>query len=370
MLQFDIILILLTAAALIFCTRLRAPKPFLDLPRDALICAAHSDDCVIMGAEYSYGAIENGYSVKIAYLTCSGPHPEADISRVRRAEAVAAWSALGIPEKNLTFLNLTESPVGGPLSYSDQDIADAKKILQSVIVALPEGAAIIIPADGESHVDHRTVRKLSLEAIAASQRHDFLFYETPEYNTFLSLIHSPKRTMCTIVRHVPLFNRIVESYAGPPSYTEGAAGFVFQDTPRRLATKKRLLGFFPSQDVALLIHYFGYATLYRKVSMLKTMQAGAKPWRFVAFGSYCDASVLGMGIVLLIITWLTSYEAARTLTLVVMPVIHVENWLVLLGAGVASAYFVRRLRRTVSLETSLLVWVAASGIIFGGVYQL
>src|SRR5260370_35832010 len=123
MLYVDIVLLLMVAAALTYCVLARAPRSFLDLPRDVLICAAHSDDCVIMGAEYCHGAVKSGRSVRIIYLTCSGPHSEADISRTRRAEALAAWSALGVHEENLTFIDLSESPVRGPLSYSDRDLS-------------------------------------------------------------------------------------------------------------------------------------------------------------------------------------------------------------------------------------------------------
>jgi LmbE family N-acetylglucosaminyl deacetylase len=369
MLQFDIILVVFMASALIYCVRTRAPKPFSEPPRDVLICAAHYDDCVIMGAEYSCSAVENGHSVTIAFLTCSGPHPEAEIACVRKAEALAAWSELGIPEKKFTFLNLPESPVGGPLSYSDQDTAVAKKTLQFAILALPECAAIIIPAEGESHVDHRTVRKVTLEAIAESQRQDLVVYETPEYNTFLSLIHSPQRTFWTILRHLPLFNRIVESYAGPATYIDGGAGSVFRDTPRPLAVKNKLLGFFHSQNVPLLIHHFGYATPYRRISVSKTSRARAWRWRFVAFGSCCDTSALAIGIGLLTVTWLTTYELARQFTVAATSVIHAETWLVLFGVASASAYFVRRFRRTATLETCLFVWVAALGLIFGALYS-
>jgi LmbE family N-acetylglucosaminyl deacetylase len=365
MLQFDIILVLLMASAAIYCVRTRVPKPFSDRVRDVLICAAHYDDCVIMGAEYSYRALENGQSVTIAFLTCSGPNPEAEIACVRKAEALAAWSAVGIPEKNFTFLNLPESPVGGPLSYSDQDAAIAKKKLQFAILALPECAAIIIPAEGESHVDHRTARKVTLEAIVESQRKDLLVYETPEYNTFLSFFHSPRRTFWTMLRYVPLFNRIVGSYAGPPTYMDGGQGCVFRDTPSPLAVKKKLLGFFHSQNVALLIHHFGYATPYRRVSVSKTSRARVRRWRFVAFGCCCDASILAMGVGLLTVTWLTAYELASAFTVAAAPLIDARTGLVLLGVASASAYFVRRFRRTAALETSLFVWVAALGLIFG-----
>ena len=148
-LQLEIILLLLYAAALICCIVMGTPKPFRDPARHVLICCAHSDDCVIMGAEYAYGAIQNGLSVRIAYLTCSGPNPDAGIARTRRVESLGAWSTLGIPKENFTFINLSESPAYGPPNCSDQEIAFAKETLRMLILSLPENAAVIIPAQGE-----------------------------------------------------------------------------------------------------------------------------------------------------------------------------------------------------------------------------
>src|SRR5262249_48321593 len=158
-----------------------------------LICAAHSDDCVIIGVEYAYGAIQQGFSVRIAYLTCSGPDPDAEISRIRRMEALAAWSSIGVPHDNFTFADLTQSPIGESARYSDQDVARAREIFKTLILSLPKDAAVIVPADGESHVDHGTVRKICLEAILDAKREDLIVYESPEYNGFLSLLHCPER---------------------------------------------------------------------------------------------------------------------------------------------------------------------------------
>ena len=76
MLVAEIILILVAVAAVGYCVLARTPKPLRDPACHVLICVAHSDDCVIIGAEYAYGAIRNGLSVRVAYLTCSGPHPD------------------------------------------------------------------------------------------------------------------------------------------------------------------------------------------------------------------------------------------------------------------------------------------------------
>ena len=63
------------------------------------------------------------------------------------------------------------------MTYSDKDIANAVVKLKALILSLPQSAAMIIPAQGEYHVDHRTVRKAALCAITESERVDILAYE-------------------------------------------------------------------------------------------------------------------------------------------------------------------------------------------------
>ena len=365
MLQIDVLLLLLTLATIICSIVATRPKYFCDPPRHVLICAAHSDDCVIMGAEYAYGVILTGLSVKIAYLTCSGPHPDAEISRTRRAEALAAWSAIGVPKENLTFINLTESPVRGPRTYADQDIARAKEIFKTLILSLPERAAVIIPANGKSHVDHRTVRKLSLEAVVDCKRDDLLVYESPEYNGFLSLTRCPKKTIRAVVRQAPPLNRLIRPYAGPATYVSGPPGLVFRDTPNRLGKKRELLTYFPSQGDRL-VQSFGYETPYRKVSLAERIQE--EPNRILcvpAFGGCCGPSALALGFALLGVTFLTAHEVARGLTTMLSPALTQHMYLPLLGGLVGCVYVVRRFHGTANLETSLFVWAAALGLIFG-----
>ena len=367
MLHFEMIPLLLAAIVLICIVLAGNPKPLRDPPRDVLICSAHSDDCVIMGAEYAYGAVQNGLSVRIAYLTCSGPDPDAEISWTRRAEALAAWSALGVPKENLAFIDLSQSPVNGPLSYSDRDIEGAREILKTMILSLPKNAAVIVPAQGELHIDHRTVRKVSLHAVIDSKRDDLLVYETPEYNEFLSLVHCPKRTIWTVLRHMPSLYRFVKPYAGPSNYVNGPPGFVFRDTPSRLAKKKELLMYFPSQDGDLLVRLFGYETPYRRVALSGDLRGPNKALCFLAFGRCCDPSALALAFAVLGILFFVGHEVARGLTIALSPALPVGEGLVLLGGLIASAYFVRRVRRTASIETSLFAWAAALGLISGAV---
>ena len=365
MLYVDIVLLLLVGAALIGSVVARAPKPFRDPPRHVLICVAHSDDCVILGAEYAYGAIQQRLSVRVAYLTCSGPHPEAEISQIRRTEALAAWSTLGVPEENFIFADLAQSPVEGPSSYSDQDTARARELFKAAILLLPKNAAVIVPAEGESHVDHRTVRKVSLQAICDSKREDLIVYESPEYNMFLSLVHCPNRTIRTLLRKIPSLTRLIKPYAGAPNYVNGPPGFVFGDTPGRLAKKRELLTYFASQDGDLLVRFFGYETPYRRLAPSDYLRESHRPPCVPAFGCCCDLSASALAIALLCVAFLTAYEVSRGLTITLSDAFPVGDLLLLLGFLFAITYLVRSVRQNSSLETSLFAWAASLGLISG-----
>jgi LmbE family N-acetylglucosaminyl deacetylase len=316
-----------------------------------------------VGAEYAYGAIQHGFSVRIAYLTCSGPNPDAEISRIRKTEALAAWSTLRVPHENFTYADLTQSPIGESARYSDQDVARAKEIFKTLILSLPNDAAVIVPADGEDHVDHGTLRKVSLEAIGDSKREDLIVYESPEYNGFLSLVHCPERTARTILRHLPLLGRLIKRYAGRSNYFGGPPGFVFRDTPKRLAKKKELLTYFSSQDGELLNYFFGYETPYRRLELSEYRCGSPRSFCVSAFGGCCDPSALALALAVIIIAFLTAHEIAGGLTTALLPMIAVDKFLALLGGLFAVAYFVRKIRRTGGLEQSLFVWAATLGLI-------
>jgi hypothetical protein len=204
-----------------------------------------------------------------------------------------------------------------------------------------------------------------MHAIVDSKREDLLVYESPEYNTFLSLVHCPKRTIWTVIRHVPSLTRIIKPYVGPANYVNGPPGFVFRDTPSRLAKKKELLRYFSSQDGDLLVRFFGYETPYRRLTPSECLREPNKVSCISAFGCCCDTSALALGLALLGVAFLTAHEVARGITIALPPAFLLDKCLPLLGGFLASAYFVRKVRRTASLETSLFVWSAALGLIFG-----
>jgi LmbE family N-acetylglucosaminyl deacetylase len=358
--QLDVIFLILAIALPLCAVLARAPSRFEDAARPVLICAAHSDDCVIMGAEYAYGVMQKGMLVKVVYLTCSGPHPEAGISRMRQSEAETAWSSRGVHNDNLIFFNLSESQVGGPLTYSNQEISRVTEDLTAIIKSLPPNAAVLIPADGESHVDHRTMRRISLRAVADAQREDLIVYETPEYNSFLSIMHSPKKTVRSVLRHIPFMNRVIAPFAGAASYVNGSPGSTFRDSPGRLSQKKEMLSYFTSQDVALLVRTFGYESRYRQ----GVLQVEQKPWCYPGFGGCCDVSAIAFSVLLLIAGFLTSYQIAVAVV-AFSSAFLMKAALILSGGLTAIIYVYRLIQRTASPETTFFACAGALGLVSG-----
>lgn len=361
MIQLGLFLLFVPVAGLMITAIVRTPKSFRDRARHVFICCAHSDDCIITGAEYAYGALKSGLSVRIVYLTCSAPQPACKIAETRAAEALSAWSALNVPPEHLTFLGLSESPVAGPASYTDKDIERVATILRTIVSSLPLHAAVIIPAVGESHVDHRKMRCLSLRTIIESEREDLIVYESPEYNECLSFVQGPIRATLAIVRHLPLLNRAIRPYSGRSNYVSGPPGAIFRDTSERLTTKRALLRHFTSQNGERLAQSFGYPTLYRTVPLRTPPRASGR--YFPAFGAFCDISTLFLAIVIFSLLFAASYKATTFLLDRQSTLGHTVTIVPYLGLAVSAAYFWRRLRGTVSIETALFVWTGALGMV-------
>jgi LmbE family N-acetylglucosaminyl deacetylase len=364
MLYFDISLILAVTGAVLCCLVRDRPRQLRDAPRDVLICAAHSDDCVIIGAEYAWGSLKCGRDIRIVYLTCSGPHPDTPISHTRKMEALAAWATMSVPANHFTFINLPQSPVRGPKSYSDADVRAAIEVVKSLVSEL-SNPAMIIPAYGESHVDHNALRCVCLQAIRDVRRKDIVVYESPEYNVFLSLLHCPRRTIRTMARCVPLMTKFIRPYLGPANYVSGPAGCTFQDSTSRLLNKITLLGYFSSQEPSLLVRYFGHKTRYRKLMRSDVVSANKEPFSIRALGGYCDTSALLLGAAILLINVLTTNLVAKWIIFESNTFFSTANYLAVFSGAVASIYLIRTLRRTVSLETCLFVWAAAIGLLSG-----
>lgn len=236
-------------------TTLKAPE--------LLIVAAHSDDCVIAGAEMAWGILQEEGKVRIAYLTCSGPSPADEISKVRTAEAIAAWRHLHNQNVYFTSTDLPESPVNGPISYGETDLDRFRDLLVNNINAMKEGSVVLLTARHESHVDHNSARLAGIRAIEKAKRSDLRVFETPEYNSLLSMRHDPIGVMITALKELPLLYRILPKRSASPAFLGGKIAATFVDNPKRLEAKIEMLGEFVSQNPELLREYFSWPSKYR-----------------------------------------------------------------------------------------------------------
>jgi LmbE family N-acetylglucosaminyl deacetylase len=236
--------------------------------RDVLILAAHSDDCVVCAGEYAIDALSSGRTVHVLYLTCGDYTVGTARAETRSKEALACWESLAVPKHCLTFLNLPCSPLGGnPVIHTSEVLDLARSEIAKSLKSLVRGAAVFLPAEGETHSDHRLLRKLAIEAMQSMDRPDLMILEAPEYNPYVSLWRTPVRGILTIIwlMQVPMLRKIVRNaiISCPASFVRGCAGLVRPNDPFRLAKKLELYRFFVSENPKLLVRWLGHPDLYR-----------------------------------------------------------------------------------------------------------
>jgi LmbE family N-acetylglucosaminyl deacetylase len=242
------------------------PRTWRSSPGNVLILAAHPDDCVVMAGEYAIWALDHGFKVDIVYLTCGAIDPASTRAKTREREAVSSWQSLGVPKSSLTFIGYSASPLRGNSALGIEAQDQARATIQNIILTLEVGAAVFLPAAGEEHVDHRMMRRLGLEAIVSSRRHDVLVLEAPEYNATLSLVRSPTKAYRYLLGCMPIVRRLTSTGGTPcfPGYIRGERAFVLGD-PRITQRKNALLSFFASENIEKLVRHFGYQNQFRKV---------------------------------------------------------------------------------------------------------
>lgn len=275
------------------CALRSRPAEFDFTPTDDLtICAAHSDDCVIMGAEMAQKVLAAGHCVEIIYLTCSAPSLDVAIAQERAEEARTAWRAVGVPAEKLHFLDLPESPLGGRPNYDPKEIDWATDWLADHFRELSPEACVLIPAEGESHVDHRTMRRISLLALErAGQAQKVALYEVTEYNPYLSMLQDPLSVLNRLTLSIPLLRHAIPRRRAAPGFISGPPGMQFR-SPASLTAKLTMLGAFPSQNPTLLRYYFGTPSRYRRIPVFAKAIKPARTRYFDFLGAKSDASVL------------------------------------------------------------------------------
>jgi LmbE family N-acetylglucosaminyl deacetylase len=247
---------------------LRRPRINREPIGDLLIVAAHQDDCVILAGELGAEAAREGGRVEVLYLTCGSDAPEDSRARTRLDEAVRAWSQVGVPACNVRSLNFPQSYVRGPSKISESQIDQAVEETEDVLRSQPASCTVILPAAGETHVDHRTLRRIAIRSLMNVGRDDLHVLESPEYNMHYSLLRSPGRSLLLVLRSFPLASRWIKNNArmSVPGFVDGGPGFRLPPVEERLELKRRMLREFESEDGCLLVSTFGRPDLFRPIT--------------------------------------------------------------------------------------------------------
>lgn len=310
---------LMALGVLLYAGLISRPRVLREPPRDAVILAAHPDDCVILAGEYAVEAARAGRRVEIAYFTCGDHDPRSPRAQTRRREALTAWAEIGVGPQHLHFLELPESPVEGPLVAGSAERSAAQRRIEDIIRCSPPDAVVFIPALGESHVDHAALRQVALKAVLAAGGGRTLL-EAPEYNPYYSLRYSPWKSLSYLARSLPLGRRW---WAGrlprvAPAFACGGGEIRLSPDRDRLAMKKTMLRRFASENGDLLVKYFGFPDRYRRIRDPQ-VALDSVPRAYVRIGSrFLAPSVLMLGFsfpgAILLGLWTLACGVARFVT--------------------------------------------------------
>jgi LmbE family N-acetylglucosaminyl deacetylase len=208
-------------------------------PGRLLVLAPHEDDCAI--AAGAVGALNHrlGGKTRIVYLAADEMPGSAE---VRAAEARAAWAIVGLPAECLHHL-----PVLPPLRVRNpRQLQLAAGTLRGVIDDFAPDI-VIVPMFEGGHVHHDMLA--ALVAVVVTRNDRFHVYEAPEYGPYVSLLYTPHRVITLCVRW--LFGLV--AYYGLPDGCDGRPVQTFRFEPRDLATKRRMLACFISQNAPSLV---------------------------------------------------------------------------------------------------------------------
>jgi hypothetical protein len=329
--------------------------------RDVLILAAHQDDCVIMAGEYAIEAAKAGREVRVVYLTCGDREVGSERARKRMQEAIAAWKGVGVEETKLECLGLVNSSMGGPSLVKAEELEAARLRLAQITRAAPREAAVIIPAAGEAHHDHRMLRRVALEALRNSGRTDLMLLETPEYNAYYSLWHSPLRGLAYLGRCVPVMGRFVGGRAyNSAGFVHGGAGFVLRPDAQRQQRRNEMLAAFESEDPQKLIRLFGEPATFRLCEIEAGEEEGPRGYVRVA-GNWLGGSV----IVALLAMSCTLFAAMYVAAALARRVGYHELLIRVLLVGVAAFVLAWTAFKGGGVERRGLAWAAAAGLAAG-----
>src|SRR3569832_983291 len=334
---------------------LRRPRVMTDPAKPALILAAHQDDCAILAGGYAIFAKQAGCRVQVAYLTCGAPSPDEPRAVTRREESLAAWRALDVGDDDVFFFGLPEHGVSAESTWTHADRDRARGWIGGLLRKLPANSVVFLPAAGESHVDHRGLRRLALEAWQEVAHSDQLFLEGPEYNDYVSLAQSPRKTLAAIVSRLPLLARFRPARPAWTGFAEGGAYWTLPPDEARMNRRRELLRAFVSEDGALLVILFGWFERYRPVTTPVTGLAREPPRGYVAVGGLHRGASAILALAALA-------EGAAALGWAVSRfALHGATWGWAVVAGIVIAGGALGARKRTKLEGRLLYWSASIG---------
>ncbi len=341
----------------------RRPRTLVDPSRDVFIAAAHPDDCVILAGAYALRALADGRRVEVCYLTNGATTGDAERAAKRTEEARMAWRTAGLGADALEFFGLPEQAPSDPESRPAAELDRVRSRLQARLSALAPGTAVFVPAAGESHVDHRVLRRLLLEAWRECGRRDLVVYECAEYNDYISFVQAPNKSLRAILEAVP--------FVAPLVRRRGTAwtGFVSGPPPWQLApdtararTRSELLRTFASEDGELLVHLFGGYERYRPVADPAVALATDEPRGYVEMnGRFWSASALFVLAVVLDVLALVSASLGSA----AVGLAGGSATAILVALAVSAAVAMLGLRRGMAREARLVHAAVALGIAAG-----
>jgi len=351
---------------------LRRPNLIQGDARPALILAAHPDDCVIVAGAYAIFAHSAGCKVRVAYLTCGAAAPDLPRAKTRRLEAYAAWATLAIPPEDIVFLDLAEHALSADSSWSASDRNRARMWLLDLMQKMPSGGAVFLPAPGESHIDHRALRQLALEAWKLSERVDLCFLESPEYNDYLSVLQAPEKVLATLIKAIPglSFWGQWRGRLGRQPWAGFAAGGPFWELPpskARLEKRQDLLRAFASENGELLVRLFGGFERYRPLRDADTGLRDEPPSGYLYLGQYHR----GVSAILVLVVFAESVGLLAAVgSSAVLRWLQGAPWMRTAVLGVAIGAIVLGSRPRIMLDTRMFYWALAGGAILAGVGAL
>jgi LmbE family N-acetylglucosaminyl deacetylase len=351
----------LALLAIVVATVLRRPRILSGEAKPALILAAHPDDCVILAGAYAIFARAAGKRVQVAYLTCGAASATLPRAVIRRQEALAVWRGLGMSREDISFFDLPEHAVSAVSSWTDADRARARAWICELLRQLPDGALVFLPAAGEAHVDHRGLRRIALEAWAASGLGQLSFLEGPEYNDYLSVLQSPGKVLAFLVTGIPGLSRLVRGRR--PCWTgfaQGGPSWTLPPSEERLEQRRDLLRGFVSEDGGLLVRLFGDFERYRPVPSPEAGLSADPPRGYLSLGGRRRgvSAILSL-IVMGELASLLAAMAARFVTLAVGSGMLGRAAI----AGAAACAVALGLRRRVMLDSRVLYLALAIGAV-------